>query len=83
MSDKPTSDFLWQNAEIELGRAVYLAWSAESSTEAQDHEAYNREATREELLRWTAAARPKLIAAIDKLIEGAVKQYGTAKAGAR
>jgi len=76
MSDKPNGDIMWRNAQIELSRVVYIAWSSEMANEPGD---YDRDATEEEMVRWTRAARQKLQDAIDKLLEGAVKQYGKGK----
>jgi hypothetical protein len=76
MSEKPDGDRMWANAQVDLSRVVYVAWSSELAKDPGD---YNRDQTEEEMVRWTRAAREKLITAIDKQLENAVKQHARPK----
>jgi hypothetical protein len=67
------SNLIWENAKDELRRAVTAAWQAEMVKEPA---APDREATREEMFRWTSAAREVLIVSIDKLLKEAIEKHG-------
>lgn len=67
------SDVHWSNAKDELRRAVTAAWQAEMLKEPEEPE---REATTDEMLRWTGAARARLMLEIDRILYEAVGRHG-------
>lgn len=69
------SNLIWENAKDELRRAVTAAWHAEMVKEPSEPD---REATQEEMVRWTSAARKTLILSIDRLLKEAVEKHGRA-----
>lgn len=73
MTPESHSDLIWSNAKDELRRAVTAAWLAELVKEPAEPD---REATTEEMLRWTGAARARLMLEIDKILDEAVGKHG-------
>ena len=67
------SESIWMNAKVELRRVVTAAWQAEMVKEPSEPD---REATKEEMVRWTSAAREILIQSIDKIIQEIVEKHG-------
>lgn len=70
---KTHSELIWENVQDPLRRVVRDAWQAEMMKEPA---APDREATRAEMVKWTAIARKRLIAAIDGFLKKDVKEYG-------
>jgi hypothetical protein len=67
------SDLIWSNAKDELRRAVTAAWHAEMVKEPEEPD---RDATTDEMLRWTGAARARLMLEIDRILSEAVGRHG-------
>jgi hypothetical protein len=67
------SESIWMNTKVELRRVVTAAWHAEMVKEPSEPD---REATKEEMVRWTSAAREILIQSIDKIIQEIVEKHG-------
>jgi hypothetical protein len=71
---KSHSQLIWESVQDPLRRIVRDAWQMEMVKEPLQPD---KAPTRKEMLKWTTVARKRLIVAVDKYLEEAIKKYGS------